>query len=354
MDKSVYRVIDANFNRGREAVRVMEEVGRFVLNREDLSRRAKELRHRLSRAAGKLGNERLCGSRDSESDVGRGMKVRGGLERREVRDCLAAACKRFSEAMRVLAEFSAVLDKEVSGEFEAIRFDGYTLEKDLVWAFDAAGKFDSVRLYVLAGADERVSDEEVLETVRQCCMGGADCVQLRAKGISDRRFLELAKRTVEICREAGVVSIVNDRADIAAAAGADGVHLGRDDLDITSAKGLMSRPMIVGATTHNDGELEEAISAGADYVGIGPAFESATKPGLKGEGVGGLEYVRRAIRRADKAGMRYAVIGGITLDNIDELVQMGVRCAAISNAVVNASDIAGVCRRFKVILGGQQ
>jgi len=132
MKRVVYRIIDANFNRAREAIRVIEEYCRFALNSVPLTERAKQIRHELSTAISKLDAGRLISSRDTLGDVGIGRTVDKQLVRGELIDCFTAGCKRLTEALRALAETVQILDRSVAGTIEKLRYSAYTLEKDIV------------------------------------------------------------------------------------------------------------------------------------------------------------------------------------------------------------------------------
>ena len=187
MERAIFRIIDANFNRAREAARLMEEYCRFALNSSDLSGRAKKLRHLLCDAVGRFDANILIAARDVHTDVGRGMTVQGQLSRLNLRDCFTAAAKRLTEALRVLAETTQTLEPGAAQLFEQLRFDAYSLEKDTLIQSNTAEKCGSVRLYVLLNATDGSSDSQILDLAEACTTGGADCIQLRANGISDRR-----------------------------------------------------------------------------------------------------------------------------------------------------------------------
>ena len=344
MERAIYRIIDANFNRAREAARVMEEYCRFALASAALSSRAKELRHRLSRAVDSLDEGLLAAARDSDSDVGRGMHVGDQMARRSLADCSTAAAKRLTEALRALAETVGVLDPDLAAVFEALRFDAYTLEKDIALAAIAAERFKPVRLYVLITTGPDDPPSRVLDLAAQCAHGGADCLQLRAKGITDDRLFALAQDFVKVCTERNVISIINDRTDIAVAADADGVHLGQNDLGIAQARKLQKKPMIFGISTHSLDQLDGAIEQIPAYVALGPVFPTATKPN---EPCVGLEYVAAATKKLKPAGIAHVAIGGITLDNLDTVLHAGATAIAVCAAVTAQSDPTRQCQRFK-------
>ena len=344
MERAIYRIIDANFNRAREAARVMEEYCRFALESAALSSRAKELRHRLSRAVDRLDARMLAAARDCDGDVGRGMCVGDQMVRRSLADCSTAAAKRLSEALRALAETVGVFDPDLAGVFEALRFDAYTLEKDMVLAASAAERFKPVRLYVLITPGPDDPPGRILDLAAECADGGADCLQLRAKGITDDRLYELATDFVRVCAEKNVISIINDRTDIAVAAVADGVHLGQNDLGIAQARKLQKRPMIFGISTHSLDQLDRAIEQTPAYVALGPVFPTATKPQ---EPCVGLEYIAAATKKLKPAGIAHVAIGGVTLDNVEAVLHAGAKAIAVCAAITAQNDPTGHCQRFK-------
>ncbi|NIA17274.1 MAG: thiamine phosphate synthase, partial [Planctomycetes bacterium] len=210
MDRAIYRIIDANFNRAREAARVVEEFCRFALDCAPLAGRAKQLRHELSAAIGPLNNSRLIAGRDTTGDVGCDIEVAGQLKRADMQDCFSAGCKRLTEALRVLAETTQTIDADTAKRFEQLRYTCYTLEKDIVIFAVPAEKFKSVRLYVLISG---YNIDDISSLAKDCIAGGADCLQLRVKNFSDKQYLAAAKKVVRICKDAGAVSIINDRVD---------------------------------------------------------------------------------------------------------------------------------------------
>lgn len=341
MERAGYRIIDANFNRAREALRVMEEYCRFALNSGALSERAKALRHELCAAVGRLDAGRLIAGRDTLGDVGVGQKVENQLERGTLKDSFTAAARRATEALRALAETIRVENKAVAEAVERLRYAAYTLEKDIVLFGEPVEKFNHVRLYVIITSN---LPADVLSLASKCATGGADCIQLRAKDIPDDRHFALAVEFVEMCREMGALSVINDRADIAAAAGADGVHLGQNDLPVEQVRRLQLAPLIIGKSTHSLRELELACPARPSYVSLGPAFATPTKPGIERAG---LEYIHQGLERLAGTGISHVAIGGITLDNIEEVMRAGAERVAVCSAVTRAADPAEACRRFK-------
>lgn len=357
MEKAAYRIVDANFNRAREALRVVEEYARFALNCGPLSGRAKQLRHELSAAIGALDTGSLLTARDTLGDVGVGQKVAGQLARATLKDGFTAAAKRLPEALRALSETIQAEDARTAATVERLRYDAYTLEKDIVLFAEPAEKLRRVRLYVLLTSN---LPAEVLALASKCAGGGADCIQLRAKDIPDDRLFAVAVEFVDICREMGALSIINDRVDIAAAAGADGVHLGQHDLPLEQVRRLQLTPLIVGKSTHSLTELVKAVplpvgdAAGSgaghasaalpSYVSLGPVFATPTKPKIE---PAGLDYVRQGLEKLTDTGVSHVAIGGITRDNVEQVVRAGAERIAVCAAVTHAADPADACRRLK-------
>jgi len=341
MERAVYRIIDANFNRAREAVRVIEEFCRFALNSASLTERAKQLRHELSACLGKLDASRLIASRDTLGDVGIGRKIDEQLTRSNLSDCLTAGCKRLTEALRTLAEMIQTINPSVSQKIEELRYISYTLEKDIAVFSDTTEKFKRVRLYVIITSPLPV---EIISLTNHCVAGGADCIQLRAKRIEDDELFALAAEVAQICKAAGILSIINDRVDIAVAAGADGVHLGQSDLPVEQARKLQLSPLIIGRSTHSLNQLRTTCGEHPTYVSLGPVFATETKP--TAEAVG-LDYVKQAIKELAGTGIGNVAIGGITLDNVKDVLNCGAGAIAVCSAVTKVSDPAAACRALK-------
>jgi len=352
MERAGYRIIDANFNRAREALSVIEDYCRFTLNSAPLSSRAKEMRHKLSSAIARLNSERLLASRDTLGDVGIGQMIESAIGRTDLKDSLTAACKRLPEALRVLAEALRSDEPGIADEMERLRYAGYSLEKDIALFANAQVRFSRVRLYVLISSNLPAN---VFTLTGQCITGGADCLQLRAKDIdadpplgevslTADRYFAVACEFVKMCKDAGVISIINDRADIAVASGADGVHLGQNDLPIEQARKLQLTPMIFGKSTHSFAQLNAAITELPTYISLGPVFATPTKPDTKPVG---LEYVKQALPILTDTGVGHVAIGGINESNIEAVLSAGARTIAVSSAVAASPDPTAACKKLK-------
>ena len=174
--------------------------------------------------------------------------------------------------------------------------------------------------------------------------GGADILQLRHKTLARGELLELARRLRDLTSAAGVLLIVNDHLDIALIAGADGVHLGPDDVSVESARRLAPEGFLVGASASSPEAARLAVGAGADYIGSGPAFSTPVK---KEKGVIGPAGVAAVAAAVD---VPVFAIGGIDESNIAQLTSVGLRRICVIRAIAGASDPESVTRRLRAML----
>ena len=341
MDNAVYRIIDANFNRAREALREIEEFCRFALNSKSLSGRTKDLRHQLCKSINQLDSGRLISSRDTLSDVGVAQVIPSQNSRDNLKDCLTAGCKRLVEALRVLSEVIQIHNKALAKQIEQLRYTAYTLEKDIVLTSEPFEKYRNVRLYIIITSNYPA---EILSLASQCATSGADCIQLRAKEMQNDDLYATAIEFVKICRNNGVYSVINDRLDIAILSEADGIHFGQNDLPVECAKQLEQKPMIIGKSTHSIEQLQSACAEYPTYVGLGPVYATTTKP--TAEPVG-LDYVKKATDFLADEPVGHVAIGGITIENVEQVLNAGANCIAVSNAVTKTPDPSEACKALK-------
>lgn len=163
--------------------------------------------------------------------------------------------------------------------------------------------------------------------------GGADTIQFRQKDGGTRELVESAKTVQAVCTKHGVSLIVNDRADIALAVGAAGAHFGQNDLPITIGRRILPPETIIGASARTEEKILEAISAGADYIGFGPIYQTSSKPDA--ELPKGLQALRRM---CDIAGCPVIAIGGITAQTAYEVIRAGAHGIAVISAVCAQPD----------------
>ena len=198
----------------------------------------------------------------------------------------------------------------------------------------------SGRLYLVATPRPHYSDDELLARIRAAVDGGVDVLQLRCKELEALAYVRLAERVLAIARDAGIPFIVNDRADVAMAVGADGVHLGQGDLPVDWARRILP-DKVIGRSSHQPADAERAIAERASYFAVGPVWETPTKPGRS---AAGLSYVRDVAAR--RPPMPWFAIGGITLDNVEQVLGDGATRIALVRAVLDAPDPARAAYGF--------
>jgi len=197
------------------------------------------------------------------------------------------------------------------------------------------------RVYVITDSHQARgrSHREIAEAAIR---GGATAVQLRMKDEPARVMLEAAREIAPLCRAAGVAFIVNDRVDVALISGADGVHVGQDDLPARDVRALMGPRALIGVSAATVEEGEAAERMGADYLGVGAVYPTGTKPDAGAPvGLARLGEIRRAVR------LPLVGIGGITADNAAAVIRAGASGVAVITAVTMAKDMAAATRRLR-------
>lgn len=341
--RQLLRILDANRNRALEALRVVEEHARFVLGASELARRTKDLRHRLhvALAAGGFGDLALHRdvARDPlhpEAPAPGQAGTRAGRSTTE--DVARANLARAKEALRALEEYAKPAHAPVAGEVERIRYAVYALESDLVASSRARELLADRLVYVLLEQSPRRPPLATL--LRAALEGGARLFQYREKRADDRVRLAQARELAAIARGEGALLVVNDRPDIAALAGADGVHVGRGDLPADEARRVAAPGALIGTSVHDEKELAAALAESPDYLGIGTVFASPTKPEL---GARGLAVLREL---APRAGMPVYAIGGISPANAASAIEAGAHGVAVTSAVLDAPDVRAAVREL--------
>jgi len=338
MNSTVLRLLDANANRAREALRVTEDFARFVLNDGELAARLKEIRHDLADVLKAILPDALPW-RDTPGDVGKANKTNGELTRQDIRDVVTAAGKRLGEALRAIEEYLKTTVPADAVRVEQLRYRFYDIEQRLARPLLGPGRFAEVRLYVLI--TETCCRRPWLEAAEEALIGGADCLQLRERGLDAGRLLTRARQLVDLCRRYRRLCIINDRPDIAILSDADGVHVGQEDLPAVEVRKLVGRDRIVGVSTHHLEQAKRAWLDGADYIGVGPMFPSTTKPR---EFVAGIEY---AVEVVSQIPIPAVAIAGITLGNVDKVLSSGVPAVAVTAAVLDSDDPRSAAAEFK-------
>ena len=369
--KAVLRILDANLDRAREGIRTIEEWCRFGLNDKETTSRLKHLRQVLA----SWHSPQIRASRDTPGDLGTALTHDKEAVRISLVALLQANFARVQEALRVLEEYGKLYNLEMSASAKQMRYQLYTLDSQLLdpmvkasmsvqseSAQSESAQSESVRpastqlenqldsqstqqtnqrLQQLARSRTYLVTSTVpdfLVVVESALKGGIAIVQYREKTAPDDERLAMAKQMKALCHRYGALFIVNDRVDIAAAADADGVHLGQHDLPMAIARQILGPDKIVGRSTTNPQELQRAIDENADYIGVGPVHETPTKPG---KAAAGNEYVRYA---AEHAPMPWFTIGGLNAENLAPTLAAGATRVAVVRALMQADDPTEVAR----------
>lgn len=202
---------------------------------------------------------------------------------------------------------------------------------------------EDARLYLLATA--KLCGGPLLDTILRAIEGGVDLVQLREKHLGDGEFLALSAELRDAVHDAGAAFILNDRVAVAQVTACDGVHLGQEDLPLPFARPLLGDRLMIGISTHDVEQARRAAVGGADYIGVGPAFRTGTKDtGYEPMGPAGISAI------ASSVPIPAFAIGGITLENLPQLIAAGVRRVAVSAAILSAEDPGEVAREMKAMM----
>jgi thiamine-phosphate pyrophosphorylase len=325
-----HRVLDAAANRAREALRVIEDHCRFVLDDAFLSGELKRLRHDLTAVLAEIETDHLLAARETLRDVGATLSTESEGTRLSLKDVALVNLKRLQEALRSLEEHGKLIGPDFGHALESLRYRSYTLERAIVLGASARRKLADARLQILLTRSTCAASLDW--TIREAAAGGASMFQLREKGRSDRELLELAREVRRWTREVEALFIVNDRPDIARLVEADGVHLGQDDMPVKEARRILGPDALIGVSTHTLDQVRQAILDGASYLGVGPTFASGTKTFTE---LAGLEFVRQATAETSLPAF---VIGGVNAKTVGAAVSAGARRVAVSQAVCQADD----------------
>jgi thiamine-phosphate pyrophosphorylase len=343
----IWRAIDASANRAGEALRVLEDVLRFGLDDQHLTGLAKNLRHELAVVLAHEGLRSRIAARDVGGDVGVGLEAAASLTRSGIADLVAANAARAAQALRSLQECAAVVATDTAAVFEAIRYRLYTLERAAVVAANARERLAGVSLCVLVdGRDDAAAFARMMESLVEV---GVPMFQIRDKSLPVPVLVDRVRTALAIVRRGGPgerpLLVVNDRVDVAAAVNADGAHVGADDLPVELTRRVIGPGPLVGRTAHDASEARAAVADGADYLGIGPCFPSATKSFAVHAPP---EFLRTV---CGEISLPTFAIGGVTTESLPALVDLGVSRVAVASAVTRAADPPRAARELLDTLG---
>ena len=340
--QAVARILDANLDRAREGLRVLEEWFRFGLEEGELSAECKAMRQALAR----WHSDPLRLARDTPADPGTQISHPQEEQRRDLRHLLQANCSRVQEALRVLEEYGKLAESHhwvapgLAKLAKDMRYRLYVLESELLGG--------SLRQRLLAAHLYLVTSPvpHWLEVVEKSLRGGVTLVQYRRKNLPDGEMLRDLKQLRQLCDRYQALMIVNDRVDLALVSQADGVHLGQTDLPVAQARYLLGSQRLIGLSTTNAEELAQALNSDVDYIGVGPVYPTPTKAEKP---PAGLEYVRLA---AEKAHLPWFAIGGIDPHNLPEVRRAGATRVAVVRALMEAADPTQTARTMLAELQG--
>lgn len=343
-DSALWRVLDAAANRAREGLRVLEDYARFFCDDVAWTTELKQMRHAISRQLPWSGQGDLLRHRDTPGDVGTQITTATETHRATVREVLQANCKRVQEAVRTLEEFGKLLDASAAAMLEQIRYRLYALEQHLL--ADAAvaparAALHDCRLYLLLTRDQ--CDWPVLDLLPELVAAGVDVVQIREKTMTERELLEWSRSVRDVLEPTRCRLVMNDRPDLASLVPCHGVHLGQDEIPAPAARTLLTSDMFLGVSTHDPEQARQAIRDGADYLGVGPVFPSDTKHFSEFVGTALLREVTESIAASQIPAF---AIGGIQLENLAQVLDVGCRRVAVSGAICRASDPVAAAAAF--------
>ena len=327
---AIYRILDANLDRAREGLRIIEEWCRFGLNSAAMAGECKEMRQELA----KWHTQELREARDTPGDPGTELTHPREEQRSGIEQLLQANLCRVEEALRVLEEYGKLYKPDMGMAFKQMRYRVYSLESSLL-VYRRHQLLARSPLYLVTSASE-----QLFETVEAALQGGLTLVQYREKTADDALRLAYAQKLRQLCHHYGALFIMNDRVDLALAVDADGVHLGQQDVPIALARQLLGTQRLIGRSTTNQDEMQRAIAEGADYIGVGPVYETPTKAG---KAAAGLEYVQYA---AKNAAIPWFAIGGIDPNNVNDVLNAGAERVAIVRAIMQAEQPTLVTQYF--------
>jgi thiamine-phosphate pyrophosphorylase len=326
----LFRILDANLDRAREGLRVVEEWCRFGLDDSALTGICKQLRQEL----GHWHCNDFRFARDTTGDVGTDLTHAQEQVRADIPAVLQANLCRVQEALRALEEYGKVYDPAMGAACKQMRYQVYGLESKLL-SPNRQQMLQQAQLYLVTTPTDTLK-----ETVEAALQGGVRLVQYRDKDAADSVRFERAKMLRSLCDRYQALFIVNDRVDLALAVEADGVHLGQQDLPVAVARRLLGPDRTIGRSTTNPEELARAMQEDVDYVGVGPVYATPTKTD---KAVAGLDYVRYATAHST---LPWFAIGGIDEQNIPEVVAAGAERVAIVRAIMKAEDPAQAAQRI--------
>ena len=335
---SMFRILDASLNRATEGLRTIEDTARMTLEDSVAAEVFKAMRHDLQSASAVLPRDRLLAARDAAGDVGTAIETAGERVRSSEGQIVAAAASRTAQALRVIEEHIKRIDPDAAASVQSIRYRLYDAARNVELAtgkLDRRQRLQAARIYALIDglSDPDGEPDRLRRHVLNLIDAGVDVIQLRDHTLTDRQLFTVAEVLVDIMRDRSTLLIINDRADVAAAVGADGVHVGQDELPASAVRAVIGHDRLIGLSTHDAEQVRQADGdACVDYLGYGPIFPSTTKAFQSHLGTSSIASVHQLTEKP------IFVIGGINATNHDQIVNAGGRRVALSGCVRPESD----------------
>jgi len=332
MRDKIMRIIDANLNRATEGIRVAEDIVRFVLDNDKLTRRLKDIRHEIvALLKGVRGKGQ--GVRDVKRDVGARRSTKSEGRRKDINEVFTANIKRAEESVRVFEETSKLFDAKLGPKFKKIRFELYDIEQKAAILLKKKIKLDSP-LYIIT---DNSFGHSHLHIMQEASKAGARIFQLRDKSMSRSELLKTAQSMSKYAKTHGLTFIVNDDPEVALKADADGVHLGIREVGKKGygqgIKEMREKGKIIGISASNLKEALKAQRFGADYIGFGPVFKTPIKPNAKPSGIKELQRVMKMVT------IPVVAIGGVCARNIGQCLASGAASGAVIRDVSASKNI---------------
>lgn len=347
---ALWRPIDANLNRAREGLRVLEDYARFVLDNADLTGQLKTLRHSLVAEEVQLRSTTVAPLpfRDTHGDVGTSISTDRELSRMDASDIIAANFRRVQEALRSLEEFGKIYSSRFALQMKALRYQCYESEQSFPPPTQTSRWQDQLTgaaVYVLL--TEELCHENWKTAVEQIIEAGGGAIQLREKNLSDREIVRRGQWIADAVKDYSTLFIMNDRPDLALHSRSAGVHVGQTETSVKQCRDILKPDHLVGVSAHSLQEALKAQSDGADYLGVGPVFPSLTK---HFDTHTGLELIQQAAAAVTRP---WFAIGGISLDNVEQVTAAGATAIAVCKAVIGSDRPGQMVKEFLAVVNAE-
>jgi thiamine-phosphate pyrophosphorylase len=338
-EKNLLNLIDANIDRAREGLRVIEDVCRYEFKDKKLMLALKDLRHAITETISKssISIPKLIIARERRNDLGEKTFTESEKKRENLSSLILANIQRAEESLRVLEETFKLFDKKSARKFKALRFKAYELEEKIINESEKQKKvklFNKEKLYLVLTAKKK---SDYLKIAKKALNAGIKLIQLRANNLSDSEIIAIGKKLRLLTKNKALL-LIDNRVDLCLLLDADGVHLGQKDLSIKEARKLLGSSKIIGKSTHS---LKQALKAEkeADYISVGPIFKTKSVPYK----VIGLKPLKQVIK---KARIPVVAIGGINEKNVNKIIKIGVKKIAVISAIVDAINVEKAVKKL--------